>query len=69
MRGDWMEELVKKYSKLQQSIYRVIRENNYGRDDNFVDEIDQLGFTEEEFSLYLENYLISLQESDVSSEV
>lgn len=64
-----MEELVKKYSKLQQSIYRVIRENNYGRDDNFVDEIDQLGFTEEEFSLYLENYLISLQESEVSSEV
>lgn len=64
-----MEELVKKYSKLQQSIYRVIRENNYGRDDNFVDEIDQLEFTEEEFSLYLENYLISLQESEVSSEV
>ena len=64
-----MEELVKKYSKLQQSIYRVIRENNYGRDDSFVDEIDQLGFTEEEFSLCLENYLISLQESEVSSEV
>lgn len=64
-----MEELVKKYSKLQQNIYRVIRENNYGRDDNFVDEIDQLGFTEEEFSLCLENYLISLQEREVSSEV
>lgn len=64
-----MEELVKKYSKLQQSIYRVIRENNYGRDDNFVDEIDQMGMAEEEFSLCLENYLISLQEREVSSEV
>lgn len=64
-----MEELVNKYSKLQQSIYRVIRENNYGRDDNFVDEIDQMEMAEEEFSLYLENYLISLQESEVSGEV
>ncbi|MDY4127690.1 hypothetical protein [Peptostreptococcus porci] len=64
-----MEELVKKYSKLQRSIYRVIRENNYGRDDNFVDEIDQMGMAEEEFSLCLENYLISLQEREVSSEV
>lgn len=64
-----MEELVKKYSKLQQSIYLVIRENNYGRDDNFVDEIDQMGMAEEEFSLCLENYLISLQEREVSSEV
>lgn len=64
-----MEELVKKYSKLQRSIYRVIRENNYGRDDNFVDEIDQMGMAEEEFSLCLENYLISLQEREVPSEV
>lgn len=64
-----MEELVKKYSKLQQNIYRVIRENNYGRDDSFVDEIDQMGMAEEEFSLCLENYLISLQEREVSSEV
>ena len=64
-----MEDLVKKYSKLQRSIYRVIRENNYGRDDNFVDEIDQMGMAEEEFSLCLENYLISLQEREVSSEV
>ena len=51
------EELVKKYNELQKIIYRVI--NDY-RDEEFVDDIDRLEWTEEEFAGEFFDFIIKI---------
>ena len=51
------EELVKKYNELQKIIYRVV--NDY-RDDEFVDDIDRLEWTEEEFASELFDFIVKI---------
>lgn len=51
------EELVKKYNELQKIIYRVI--NDY-RDEEFVDDIDRLEWTEEEFASEFFDFIVKI---------
>lgn len=51
------EELVKKYNELQKIIYRVV--NDY-RDDEFVDDIDRLEWTEEEFASEFFDFIVKI---------
>ncbi len=51
------EELLKLYGKLQRIIYRVI--NDY-RDEEFVDDIDRLEWTEEEFAGEFFDFIVKI---------
>ena len=51
------EELVKKYNELQKIIYRVV--NDY-RDEEFVDDIDRLEWTEEEFASEFFDFIVKI---------
>lgn len=51
------EDLMKKYNQLQRIIYRVI--NDY-RDEEFVDDIDRLEWTEEEFAGEFFDFIINI---------
>lgn len=51
------EDLMKKYNQLQRIIYRVI--NDY-RDEEFVDDIDRLEWTEEEFASEFFDFIIKI---------
>lgn len=51
------EELMKKYNQLQRIIYRVI--NDY-RDEEFVDDIDRLEWTEEEFASEFFDFIVKI---------
>ena len=51
------EDLMKKYNQLQRIIYRVI--NDY-RDEEFVDDIDRLEWTEEEFASEFFDFLVQI---------
>ena len=51
------EDLMKKYNQLQRIIYRVI--NDY-RDEEFVDDIDRLEWTEEEFASELFDFIVKI---------
>lgn len=51
------EDLMKKYNQLQRIIYRVV--NDY-RDEEFVDDIDRLEWTEEEFASEFFDFIIKI---------
>ena len=51
------EDLMKKYNQLQRIIYRVI--NDY-RDEEFVDDIDRLEWTEEEFASEFFDFIVKI---------
>ena len=51
------EDLMKKYNQLQRIIYRVI--NDY-RDEEFVDDIDRLEWTEEEFASEFFDFIVKV---------
>ena len=51
------EDLMKKYNQLQKIIYRVI--NDY-RDEEFVDDIDRLEWTEEEFASEFFDFIVKI---------
>ena len=50
-------ELLKLYDKLQKIIYRVI--NDYG-DEEFIDDIDRLEWTEEEFASEFFDFVVKI---------
>ena len=51
------EDLMKKYNQLQRIIYRVI--SDY-RDEEFVDDIDRLEWTEEEFASEFFDFIVKI---------
>ena len=51
------EDLMKKYNQLQRIIYRVV--NDY-RDEEFVDDIDRLEWTEEEFASEFFDFIVKI---------
>ena len=51
------EDLMKKYNQLQRIIYRVI--SDY-RDEEFIDDIDRLEWTEEEFASEFFDFIIKI---------
>lgn len=58
-----MEELIRKYNLLQKAIYRLNNNSEY------VDDIDLLKNTEEEFGCELYDFLLDYQVKEGCSEV